>query len=88
MKNLISVILSNVGLGVIIFAMFLKAFSAGLLGSAVHYYNFVLPEPLRIISVFVFPGYIFVSFWLWRDILPVGIAGYKKDLAKFLESRK
>ena len=86
-KIFFNMVVSNFCLGATIFSIFFLGLTAGLLGIVVHYYNYVLSEPLRAISFFVLPVYFFASFYLWKFVFPVLVKDYKRNLVKYLGSK-
>lgn len=73
----------NVFLGLSIFQIFLSGFRAGIFLYFVHYFNYVLPEPLRFYSMFIFPATLGLAIVWWKYLLPIGVEWHGKYLKKF-----
>jgi len=76
-------IISNVFLAGCILMIFLNSFRAGVFLYFVHYVNQVLPEPLRFVSMFLFPFFLLVAIFWWKFLFPFGVEVHKKYLKKY-----
>ena len=82
------IILSNVLIACSILLLLLHGFEAGFFLVFVHYVNHILPEPLRFVSMFIFPFHLIYSIFFWRWLLPFGIRFYERDFVKWRRSSK
>ena len=76
-------IVSNVFLAGCILMIFLSGFRAGVFLYFVHYVNQVLSEPLRFVSMFIFPLFLLESILWWKFLFPFGVREYRKYLKKY-----
>jgi len=88
MRKLFNIVFANIGLASIILLLIVEGFKAGVFLHFGYYNNHLLSEPLRFYSMFVFPYFLGVCFFVWKSLLPFFVKMYKKDLVRFLESIK